>query len=186
MKRCNRISLDTAGLMRDLSRLGHTALKAEGGKLAAIMKQEVQHTTYGDAPGKPAWRDHMERNIGLIATAITTDVISIDVGYDADGKSDEVRAMIVAHGSGDKVDGGGSPITAGPPGRSVWDGDVASKHPSRAKSTYALPDAFNQQGNQFVEDAMRRMQTQFGNAIDQAFSSMPDSVIYAKVQVDET
>lgn len=172
--------------MQDFSRQGLAALKMEGDKLAAIMKQEVQHTTHGDAPGKPAWRDHMERNIGLVATAITVDAISIDVGYDADGKSDEVRAMIVAHGSGDKADGGGSPITAGPPGRSVWDGDVSGKHPSKAKSTYDLPDAFNQQGNQFVEDAMRRMQTQFGDAIDQAFVGMPDSVIYTKVRVDET
>lgn len=170
--------------MQDFSRQGLAALKMEGDKLAAIMKQEVQHTTHGGAPGKPAWRDHVERSIGHVATSITADTLSVDVGYDVSGKSDEVRAMIVAYGSGDKADGGGSPITAGPPGRSVWDGDVTGKHPSRAKSTYALPDAFNQQGNQFVLDAMRRMQTRFGDAVEQAFREMPDGTVYTKVRVD--
>lgn len=169
--------------MNDLTNRGHKALEAEGRKLAGIMKQEVQHTTHGDAPGKPAWRDHIERNIGQTATTITTDAISIDVGYDYDGKSDEVRAMIVAHGSGDKADGGGNRITAGPPGRSVWDEDVTGKHPSRAKSTYELPEEFNQHGNQFVENAMRRMRTQFGEYVEEAFREMPSSAVYGKVKV---
>ena len=157
----------------------------EGEQLAGIMKQEVRLTTHGNAPGKPGWREDIERSIGKVATSVTATGISIVVGYSPLDTPDKVRAMIGAHGSGDKAEGGGARIHAGPPGRSVWNEDVTGKHPSKAKANYALPDAFNQQGNRFVENAVRRMEGRFGKAVDAAFASMPDSVVYEKVRVDE-
>lgn len=181
--RCNRISLDTDALMNALSQRAERALKAEGDKLIAIMEHEVQLTTNGGAPGKPAWREEIADNLGHVATTITADGISMDFGYSPSGMADKVRAMVVAYGSGEKADGGGEKIHAGPPGRSVWDADLTGRHPSRAHTEHPLPDEFNQTGNQFVRNALRRAQTQFGGLVEAAFEALPDRMYWEKVRV---
>ena len=145
------------------------------------MKREVGRTTHGGAPGKPAWRDEIARNLTHVATAVSGDSVSMDFGYSPSDKADLVRAMIVEDGSGSAI--GNDPIHAGPTGRSVWDEDVSGKHPSRAKTEYNLPDAFNQVGNQFVENAVRMMQTEFGRATEAVFATTPDDAYYGNVQV---
>ena len=135
------------------------------------MRREAAKTTHGGAPGKPDWRKEIANNLDHIATAVTGDSVSMDFGYSPSGKADEVRAMIVAVGSGSSA--GGSAIHAGPPGRSVWDGDVSGKHPS------------NQKGNQFVENAMRIMKTEFGMLTEIYMGSIPDHVYYGNVQVSK-
>ena len=147
------------------------------------MRREAAKTTYGGAPGKPDWRKEIADNLDHVTTAVTGDSVSMDFGYSPSGKADEVRAMIVAVGSGSSA--GGSAIHAGPPGRSVWDGDVSGKHPSNAKSEYDLPAAFNQKGNQFVENAMRIMKTEFGMLTEIYMGSIPDHVYYGNVQVSK-
>ena len=147
------------------------------------MRREAAKTTHGGAPGKPDWRKEIADNLDHIATAVTGDSVSMDFGYSPSGKADEVRAMIVAVGSGSSA--GGSAIHAGPPGRSVWDGDVSGKHPSNAKSEYDLPAEFNQKGNQFVENAMRIMKTEFGMLTEIYMGSIPDHVYYGNVQVSK-
>lgn len=149
------------------------------------MRQEAWHTTHGEAPGKPTWRDTVAKNIGIKAKAVTADRISVDVGYSPDSQVDEVRAMIVAYGSGDKAGSGGKPIRAGPTGRSVWNDKLDGKHPSHAQHEYPLPDAFNQAGNQFIADAMHRMRTQFGDRIKQAFRDTPEDMVATKVRVKQ-
>lgn len=145
------------------------------------MKREVGKTTHGGAPGKPAWREEIARNLTHVATAVSDDSVSMDFGYSPSNKADLVRAMIVEDGSGSAA--GNEPIHAGPAGRSVWDGDVTGKHPSRAKSEYDLPDEFNQAGNQFVENSVRMMQTEFGRATEAVFATTPDDAYYGNVQV---
>ena len=145
------------------------------------MKREVGRTTHGGAPGKSAWRDEITRNLTHVATAVSGDSVSMDFGYSPSDKADLVRAMIVEDGSGSAV--GNDPIHAGPTGRSVWDEDVSGKHPSRAKSEYNLPSEFNQVGNQFVENAVRMMQTEFGRATEAVFATTPDDAYYGNVQV---
>ncbi len=166
--------------MADLTLEAQAALELEGERLINHMKREVHHTTHGGAPGKPGWRNEIASNLTHTATAITADSISMDFGYTPDHQADEVRAMIVEAGSGSAV--GGAAIHAGPTGRSVWDGDVSGKHPSEAKSVYDLPAEFNQKGNQFVENAVRMMQTDFGDHIEAAFATTPDSAYYTKVE----
>lgn len=147
------------------------------------MRREVYHTTHGGAPGKPEWRKEIADNLSRVAIAVTDTSVSVDVGYSPSDKADEVRAMIVAAGSGSEA--GNAPIHAGPTGRSVWDEDVSGKHPSRAKNEYLLPAEFNQKGNQFIENAMRMMKTDFGDVTEAVFASVPDSVYYGNVVVME-
>lgn len=151
--------------------------------LADRMKQEVHLTIHGDGPGKPAWRDHVASNINVSGTASTASALSVDVGYVPTNTPEEVRAMIVAYGAGKNAEGGGDPIHAGPYGRDVWDGDVSGKHPSTAVSEYDLPDGFNQVGNQFITNALRLVQNEFGERVAEA---IPKEVVYRKVQVRAT
>ena len=159
------------------------ALQVEGNRLLGHMRREIHHTTHGGAPGKPEWRSHMESNLQHGATVVSDNGVSMEFGYYPDGQADMVRAMIVEEGSGSAVNG--DPIHAGPTGRAVWDDELSGKHPSRAKSEYDLPAEFNQQGNQFVENAMRIMESEFGEATGVAFATIPDSAYYGNVQVDK-
>lgn len=147
------------------------------------MRREVVKTNHGGAPGKPGWRREIADNLDHVATAVTGDSVSMDFGYSPSGRADEVRAMIVDAGSGSAA--GGSSIHAGPPGRSVWDDDVSRKHPSNARSEYDLPDAFNQKGNRFVENAVRIMKAEFGMLTEIYMGSVPEHVYYGNVQVSK-
>lgn len=182
--RCNRIMLNEAALMAALRDEAKDALEMEGKRLLNHMRRETGRTTHGGAPGTPTWRKEIASNLEHTVTAVTEGSISMDFGYSPSNKADEVRAMIVESGSGSAA--GGVAIHAGPTGRSVWDEDVSGKHPSRAKTEYALPAEFNQKGNQFVENAMRMMQTEFGNQIEAAFAATPDNAYYGNVEVTDT
>ena len=182
-RQCNQISLDEAALMGILQQDATEALALEGDRLLSHMRREVRVTTHGGAPGKPEWRAEIAKNLGHVATAVTGDSISMDFGYSPSTKPDEVRAMIVNEGSGSVA--GNESIHAGPTGRIVWDEDVSGRHPSRAKTEYTLPEAFNQEGNAFVENAMRMMLTEFGDVTKKVFSTTPDSAYYGNVRVDE-
>ena len=157
------------------------ALELEGQKLLIHMRQEVHRTVGGGGPGKPAWRSELASKLDKVASSVSDSAVSMDFGYSPSGKADLVRAMIVEAGAGSAA--GNAPIHAGPTGRSVWDDDVSGQHPSRAKSEYLLPAEFNQAGNQFVENAMRIMQTYFGDITEFVFATVPDSAYYGNVQV---
>lgn len=180
---CNRIFLDEAALMSALREEAKDALELEGQRLLSHMRREVMNTTHGGAPGKPDWRKEIASNLDKTAAAVTDDSVSMDFGYSPSSKSDEVHAMVIEAGSGSAA--GGKPITAGPNGRSVWNSELDGKHPSRAKSVYKLPAGFNQKGNEFVENAMRMMQTEFGMMTENVFASTPDSAYYGNVKVDK-
>lgn len=179
--KCNTLSLDTGALLGILEKLAEAGLQLEGKKLMEIMKREVQSTTHGGAPGKPSWRDAMESGIRQQDTRKAGTGVEMDFGYVPSSESELVRAMIVTEGSGSAV--GNPPITAGREGRSVWDGDVSGRHPSRAKSEYTLPDAFNQTGNEWVLNALIQMDGRYGERIEALFAMLSDSAYYGNVRV---
>lgn len=57
--------------------------------------------------------------------------------------------------------------------------------PRGQKVNTICPEEFNQQGNRFVENAMRRMQTRFGSRLENSFVAEPDSTFYRNVYVRE-
>ncbi len=178
---CNQLSLNEAALMSIFRNEAQNALTLEGQKLLFYMRQEAQRTVGGGGPGKPAWRSELAANLDHLATAVSDASVSMDFGYSPSGKADLVRAMIIEAGSGSAA--GNAPIHAGPKGKSVWDDDVSGQHPSRAKTEYLLPAAFNQAGNQFMENATRIMQTFFGDITEYVYATIPDSAYYGNVQV---
>lgn len=77
------------------------------------------------------------------------------------------------------------PSTRGRQAEAYGTRSLRASHPSRAKSEYDLPEEFNQQGNRFVENAVRRMQTKFGDRLESAFAAEPDGTFYGNVHVRE-
>ena len=178
---CNQLSLNEAALISIFRDEAQNALTLEGQKLLFYMRQEAQRTVGGGGPGKPAWRSELAANLDHLATAVSDTSVSMDFGYSPSGKADLVRAMIIEAGAGSAA--GNAPIHAGPTGRSVWDDDVSGQHPSRAKTEYLLPAAFNQAGNRFMENAMRIMQTFYGDITEYVYATIPDNAYYGNVQV---
>lgn len=155
--------------------------KAED-RLLELMEQEVLHTTHGQAPGKPEWRNMVRDKLEVIEEVVTDQYMEASVGLDANILfTDFVKAMIIAYGSGNKV-GNGS-IEAGPTGRTVWDDNVDGQAPSKAQGNWLLPDEFNQTGNQFIRNATKLMRKHFDDVLAEASASLPSSVFYNNVQV---
>ena len=79
--KCNALSLNEAALFAILQNDAKDALELEGERLLNHMRREVRAMTHGGAPGKPAWRDEIARNLDHVATAVSDDGISMDFGY---------------------------------------------------------------------------------------------------------
>lgn len=183
--KCNTLSLNGSALYSALENYYVDALQRAEDKLIEIMREEIQRTTNGGAPGKPSWRNEISSMLRETYRVVANGYIEAEVGvpYEvSEGNGYElVRAMLIAYGGGSAA--GGEPITAGPHGRSVWNENLDGKHPSRAESTYQLPSGFNQRGNNFVENAMKRMNKHFNDILKDASASIPASLFYDFVSV---
>ena len=185
----SEISINEGALVDAIKDHYIKALEKAESRLLSIMRKEIKKTTYGDSPGKPKWRREISSLLQEVYREVTDNYIEFGVG-----QSDElafntfVKAMLITYGSGfmaySNATGGyatGS-ITAGPPGRMVWDNDMAGKHPSKAKSTYEIPQ-FNQEGNHFIYNSMLLMQKHFDDVLADASSTLKDSLFYKNVIV---
>lgn len=134
-------------------------LEQLGNLLLRWMQSEVIKTVDGQGPGKPEWRENMRSKLKVISKDITDKHISVRVGLDENDLvfTEFVRAMVVAAGSGSEA--GNPPIEAGPQGRIVFNDELDRQHASQVEDQYTLPDAFNQKGNEFVANAIKRMRT---------------------------
>ena len=146
------------------------------------MREEIQRTTNGGAPGKPAWRNEISGMLKETYRMISSSYMEFEVGVPYDvAEYVFVRAMVISEGSGSQV--GNPPIFAGPLGATVWNDDLSGHKKSTAVGTWLLPDAFNQKGNEFVKNAVIRMKTFFDEILDAACSTLPSSIFYGNVVV---
>lgn len=147
-------------------------------RLIEILKEEVMNTVYGDGPGKPKWREELRNSIRELSRTVTDQYIELGAGAPAligqEGIAKKVRAMIVEEGGGSAV--GNPPIHRGPKGRSVWDDDITRRRPSKSNSTSLLPSEFNQPGNHFIENAVKRIQTVMVDTINEASRNLPITI----------
>lgn len=135
------------------------ALDQLGDLLLRWMQSEVIKTVDGNGPGRPEWREAMRNKLKVISKDISEKYATVTVGLDVDSLvfTEFVRAMVVAAGAGSAV--GNPPIEAGPLGRIVFNDNLDAQHASQVEDQYTLPDGFNQKGNEFVANAMKRMKT---------------------------
>ena len=110
----------------------------------------------GNLPGKPEWRDELEKDIRKFGKQVAEEYAKILVGVPyEDGSAKMARAMLINYGGGSKGPTG-EPIRT-KPGRFTWDDDMEGKSQSTARTEYLLPDAFNQQGCHYFEEALDLM-----------------------------
>lgn len=142
--------------------------------LVALMRNEIERTTHGDAPGKPEWRESLGADLREVYRIVAEEAIEFGIGLPYMGYADVgykfARAMLVAYGSGSEA--GGEAIHSRP-GELVWDDDLHDFQPSTALSEYNLPDAFNQVGNDFIANAMKLMQAHFRQTLAHAGARLP-------------
>ena len=180
-----KLKLHVGALYNDLMRYYIKALTKAEEKQIDLMQEEIQRTTHGGAPGKPEWRNQISGMLREVYKNITASYIEAGVGLpenlEGSMQSLFVRAMVILEGSGSAV--GGAPIHAGPYGRSVWDENLSGKKPSTVFVPYNLPAAFNQTGNHFIENAIKRMRVVFQDILDAATDSMPIDIVARHVSV---
>lgn len=160
------LDLNSVRLFKDLQRAYEEALWNTSERLITIMREEVPT---GNLPGKPEWREQLRDDIRIVSSTVLHETIEFSVGLDYTlGSADYVRGMLVNYGSGYHV---GNPAIHTRPGETVWDSDLAGKVPSNAITEYYLPDGFNQEGSEFIENAMKRVRAYFAEILQQTLAS---------------
>lgn len=173
--KCNKISMDTWGVMNALREYYVTALDAVSDRLIQIMVEEIAVSKAGET-----WQEDLQKTIAVINREVADREINFDVGAPLDGKvEDFIAAMIITYGAGAGVPGGQSIHEK--PGQIVFD-DNLGLHKSRAKyhadKTNLLPIPFNQVGYDWFENSMTRIKDFFYTTIDAANANLPDSLFY--------
>ena len=132
---------------------------------------DVGRTMKG-APGDPEWRNEVDRDLRKLYANYADNYLEVGVGADyKDASAELVRAMVIAYGAGSAA--GNEPIHAGPAGREVWNDSLTGKKDSKAAQEYDLPDAFNQQGNDFVNEAVKETEERFNWILADAMKNIP-------------
>lgn len=182
MSKCARLGLNVTEVNRLIQNHLIQAMEQAEDKLIELMRQEIEKTTHGQAPGKPSWRKEVSSLLRETYRLITSSYMEFEVGVPYEvAETLLIKAMIIHEGSGSVV--GNPAIHAGPPGRPVWDGDLSGKKASSASSEYLLPAGFNQTGNKFVQNATRRMKAFFDEILDAACATLPSSIFFGNVTV---
>ena len=138
-------------------------LEQLGNILLGIMQREVMKTVDGKTPGKKEWREETQKKLKIVSKEITDKYISVSVGVDEDVLLYELmRAMLINSGSGSRRSNAGwrDPIKT-KPGEYAWDDNLEylQMNNSGDSTSRLLPDKFNQTGNEFISNAMRKMKT---------------------------
>lgn len=180
MSEVYQYQLDATKLKEGLRPYLIDAMDRASDALLRAMKINVHERTHvgrtgKGAPGDPAWRNELDRDLRKLYERYVDEVLEIGVGADyGEGTPELVRAMIVAYGAGSAA--GNSPIHAGPAGRSVWNDSLTGKKASKVQDEYDLPDEFNQVGNDFVAQALKDTKDALNRIIEDAVKNIPNSV----------
>lgn len=133
--KCNELSFDVGNLMTLLRDYYNGALAEASEKLLGLMRNEVSKTIGGDGPGKPEWRAMVIKKLKVVHEDITTNYLETGVGVPDDLLlADLIKTMVIAYGAGSAA--GNDPITAGPLGRKVWDGNIDEQKDSEVAVSY--------------------------------------------------
>lgn len=65
----------------------------------------------------------------------------------------------------------------------VWDDELYATHRSQAEDAYDLPDAFNQRGYNWVDNAMKRLRTEMMDVLTAAFARMPANILRPAITI---
>lgn len=180
-----KIKFNSVRAMQKLRPYLIAAIENAADEMVEDMKRLVHTTTHvgqtgKGAPGDPAWRSELDRDIKRLWIEMGKNTIEAAVGADGgygEGSYSYVRAMLIAYGSGSRAHGAPgwnrhAAIHAGPAGRVVWDDDLSDQKVSES-SYRKMPLEFNQYGNDFINRAIELMEKKKEMVIKRAFENLP-------------
>ena len=183
----NKISFDEAGFRNEIFgivRRGLDKFEEDYLQQMADIIDDVDTAHY--------FKDVVKSMLKHIGEEIVGGVITYVAGFDAGGDpADTMKAYVIAYGMGSKGKTG-VPITAGPPGRKVWDswldGYKVSDgwYPgSRVAGTTGpeMPETWNHAGINFVEEATKIMRVHFIDMLEDVFSALPPNIVSKHIKV---
>lgn len=174
-----QISFDISKLMTAIAPYVTRALNSAEDRLIDEMQRAIDETS--SAPTD--WREELKGELRHVETVIKNDIITYVTGVQYNvGGADWLRAMVITYGMGE-LGLNSYTIYAGPEGRMVWDGDLATRIPSRVKTEHPIPDSWNHAGGDFVGNAMRNLEVLYKDICEDAFTSIPASVFSSCIQV---
>ena len=173
------ISIDVAGVMNSLMNYFVKVMESAEEKAMEIMREELMRQGSGprDASDRiRKWRELIGIGIEVLYRDIAKDYIESNIGIDPSDEETIRKAVLIASGGG--------PIRSGPAGRIVWDEDYSWQGPSTAKGIRMLPESWQiEKGNNWMENASRRLQIYYFDLLDQACASLPDTIFSSNVIV---
>lgn len=135
-----------------------------------------------DVDTKGYFKSVVKSMLKHIGEEITGGVITYIAGFDAAGDpADTMKAYVVAFGMGSKGKTG-IPVTAGPPGRQVWDSWLDGQI-SSTQQEHTLPASWNHAGIDFVAEASKIMRIHFIDMLNDVFDAMPANIVSKHIKV---
>lgn len=178
----NKIQIDGKGVSQDLRDYYLEKLKEAEDLLLKCMDEELNNWT----AGKPKWTEEIRRNLRVVERIVTENYVMSLVGLPYTMQDDEyayLRAMVVAYGVGSSSQYGSGEKVHTKPGQMVLDNELAGRKQSSAESEYDLPDGFNQEGNNFVENAVLKMRVMFKDILENATAEIPNRIFAKNITI---
>lgn len=182
----NSFSYNSAACMNEVQSILKTLVEKYAGLFVDIFKKNIEEGT-SLGPGKPQWRQELTKHIQEQAFNISSSIIEAEIGFPENLYSMSyglfMKAMLVMYGSGIH---GLYPkrITAGPPGRLVWDSDLNYQVPS-LQDAHDLPLTWNHIGNDALNETLKDMAKYFDDLLNEAYRSIDASLFRRYVSVSK-
>lgn len=173
------LSIDVVGVMNALVNYFVKFMENAEEKTKEVMKEELMRQGSGarDASDRiRKWRELVGLGIEVLYRDVARDYIESKIGIDPTDEETIRKAVLIAKGGG--------PSKSGPPGRIVWDEDYSWQGASTAKGERDLPASWKiEKGNDWMQNASKRLRVYFFDLLDNACASLPDSIFYDNVIV---
>lgn len=180
--KASKITIDTAGVLKEIKPYVEKALKAVEDEYIAQMKKELDMTV--ESPKE--WADTVKELIGHIREEAEGTCLSYICGVDiskANGLGDWMKALVIQFGMGLKSTVNPRRIMAGPQGRIVWDNNLDKLVPSKVKEEHELPWNWYHGPNPFIDNATKIMESMFNRIVEDALQAIPRDIIRRHIKV---
>lgn len=175
-----KIDIDYIGVYMEIGYYVKAALEEVEKQYLKLMADEIDKSSHSPE------RFHKAVKAGLkhIETQVANSVMTFVCGFDVSGSSlgDTIKAHVINTGMGNKADGGGNAVYAGPKGRAVWDRGLNTQFPSN-QLFHMLPDSWNHPGEHFVDNATKLIEPLANDIAQVIFDAIPKDILQRHVTV---
>lgn len=173
----NKISFDEAGLRNEIFAIIRKHLDSFEKEYLEQMAEIID-----DVDTKGYFKTVVKSMLKHIGEEIAGGIITYIAGVDTGGDpADTMKAYVIAYGMGSRGKTG-VPVTAGPPGRKVWDSWLDGPITSTQRE-HRLPDSWNHAGIDFVKEASKIMRVHFIDMLNDIIDALPANIVSKHIHV---